>query len=77
MGGDMRHRSRLARRQRSELRWIGQPARRGIRLEGRPACVTHPQLTADPGSTGINGVAGPAVAWLMIFEQMQHVLGTQ
>jgi hypothetical protein len=77
MGGDVRHRSRLARRQCSELRWIGHPARRGIRPESRSACVTHTHLTADPGSTGIDGVTGPAVTWLMIFEQMQHVLGAQ
>jgi hypothetical protein len=77
MGGDVRHRSRLARRQCSELRWIGHPARRGIRLESRSACVTHTHLTADPGSTDIDSVAGPAVTWLMILEQMQHVLGAQ
>ncbi len=51
MGGDMSHRGRLARRQCSELRWIGHPARRGIRLEGRAVCVTHAHLSADPGST--------------------------
>ncbi|HZM81654.1 MAG TPA: hypothetical protein VFC19_38525 [Candidatus Limnocylindrales bacterium] len=70
MGGDVRHRSRLARRQCSELRWIGHPARRSIRLESRSACVTHTYLTADPGSTGIDSVAGPAVTWLMVLEQM-------
>jgi hypothetical protein len=77
MGGDVRYRSRLARRQCSELRWIGHPARRGIRLESRSARVTHTHLTADPGSTEIDSVAGPAVTWLMILEQMQHVLGAQ
>jgi hypothetical protein len=77
MGGDVSHRSRLARRECSELRWIGHPARRGIRLESRSACVTHTHLTADPGSTDIDSVAGPAVSWLMILEQMQHVLGAQ
>jgi hypothetical protein len=77
MGGDVSHRSRLARRQCSEPRWIGHPARRGIRLECRSACVTHKHLTADPGSTGIDGVAGTAVTWLIILEQMQHVLGAQ
>jgi hypothetical protein len=77
MGGDVRHRSRLARRQCSELRRIRHPARRGIGLEGRLACVTHTHLTADPASTGIDSVAGPAVTWLMILEQMQHVLGAQ
>jgi hypothetical protein len=77
MGGDVSHRNRLARRQCSELRWIGHPARRGIRLESRSACVTHTHLTADPGSTDIDSVAGPAVTWLMILEQMQHVLGAQ
>jgi hypothetical protein len=75
MGGDVRHRGRLACRQCSELRCIGHPARRRIRLESRSACVTHPHLTACPGSTSIDSVAGPAVTWLMIFEQMQHVLG--
>lgn len=77
MGGDVSHRDRLARRQCSELRWIGHPARRGIRLESRSVCVTHRHLTADPGSTDIDSVAGPAVTWLMILEQMQHVLGAQ
>jgi hypothetical protein len=77
MGGDVRHRSRLARRECSELRWIGHPARRGIRLESRTAGVTHTHLTADPGPTDIDSVARPAVAWLMILEQMQHVLGAQ
>jgi hypothetical protein len=77
MGGDVSHRSRLARRECSELRWIGHPARRCIRLESRSACVTHTHLTADPGSTDINSVAGPAVSWLMILEEMQHVLGAQ
>jgi hypothetical protein len=75
MGGDVRHCSRLAGRQCSELRWIGHPARRGIRLECRGACITHPHLAADPGSTEIDGIAGPTVTWLMILEQMQHVLG--
>jgi hypothetical protein len=68
MGRDVRHRSRLARRQCSELRWIGHPARRGIRPKSRSACVTHPHLTADPGSTGIDSVAGSALIWLMVFE---------
>ena len=77
MGRDVRHRGRLARRQCSELRWIGHPARRGIRPKSRSACVTHTHLTADPGSTGIDSVARPAVIWLMIFEQMQYVLGAQ
>jgi hypothetical protein len=77
MRGDVRHRRRLARRQCSKLRWIGHPARRGVRLESRSACLTHTHLTADPGSTEIDSVAGPAVTWLMILEQMQHVLGAQ
>jgi hypothetical protein len=77
MGGDVSHRNRLARRQRGELRWIGHPARRGIRRESRSVCVTYAHLTADPGSADIESVAGPAVTWLMILEQMQHVLGTQ
>ena len=77
MGGDVSHRNRLARRQCSELRWIGHPAGRGIGPEGRPMCVTHTHLTADPGPAGIDSLAGPAVTWLMILEQMQHVLGAQ
>jgi hypothetical protein len=77
VGGDVRHRSRLARRQCSELRWIGHPARRGIRLESRSACVTHTHLTANPGSTHIDSIAGPAVTRVMILEQMQHVLGAR
>jgi hypothetical protein len=77
VGGDVSHRSRLPRRECSELRWIGHPARRGIRLESRSACVTHTHLTADPGSTDIDSVAGPAITRLMILEQMQHVLGAQ
>jgi hypothetical protein len=77
LGGDVSHRNRLARRQCSEFRWIGHPARRGIRLEGRSVCVTHPHLTADPGSNDIDSVARPAVTWLMILEQMEHVLGAQ
>jgi len=75
MGGDVRHRGRLARRQRSELSWIGHLAGRGIRQEGCPARVTHAHLTADPGSAGIDGLAGRAVTRLMILEQVQHVLG--
>ena len=77
MGGDVSHRNRLARRECSELRWIGHPAGRSIRLESRSVCVTHAHLAADPGSTDIDSVAGPAVTWLMILEQMQHVLGAQ
>jgi hypothetical protein len=77
MSGDVSHRNRLARRECGELRWIGHPARRGIRLESRSACITHTHLTADPRSTDIDRVAGPAVTWLMILEQMQHVLGAQ
>jgi hypothetical protein len=77
MGGDVSHRNRLARRQCSELRWIGHPAGRGIRLESRSVCVTHPHLTADPGSTDIDGFARPAVTWLTILEQVQHVLGAR
>ena len=77
MGGNMSHGNRLPRRQGSELRRIGHAASRGIRLESRSVCVTHTHLTADPGSTDIDSVAGPAVTWLMILEQMQHVLGAQ
>jgi hypothetical protein len=77
MGGDVSHRNRLARRQCSELRWIGHPTGCGSRPESRSVCVTHTHLTADPGSTGIDSLAGPAVTWLMILEQMQHVLGAQ
>ena len=75
MGGDVSHRNRLARREYSELRRIGYPARRSIRLECRSACITHTNLTADPGSADIDGVARPAFTWLIILEQMQHVLG--
>jgi hypothetical protein len=39
--------------------------------------VTHTHLAANPGSTDVDGLAGPPVSWLMIFEQMQHVLGAQ
>jgi len=77
MGGDVSHRNRLTRRQCSELRWIGYPAGRGIRPESRWVCVTHTHLTADPGSTDIDSLAGPAVTWLMVLEQMQHVLGAK
>lgn len=77
MGGDVSHRNRLPRRECSELHWIGHFARRGIRLESRSVCVTHPHLTADPGLTDIDSVAGAAVTWLMILEQMEHVLGAQ
>jgi hypothetical protein len=77
MGGDVSHRNRLTGRQCSELRWIGHPAGRGIRPESRLVCVTHRHLTADPGSTDIDSLAGPAVTWLMILEHMQHVLGAQ
>lgn len=55
MGGDVSHRNRLARRQCSELRWIGHPAGRGIRPESRSVCLTHTHLTADPGSTDRSG----------------------
>jgi hypothetical protein len=77
MCGNVRHRGGLARRQCCELRWVGHPARRGIGLESRLACITHTHLTANPRSTEIDSVAGPAVSWLMILEQMQHVLGAQ
>jgi hypothetical protein len=77
MGGHVRHGSRLARRQCSELRWIGHPTRRSIRAESRLACIAHTHLTADPGATGIDSVARPAIIWLLIFEQMQYVLGAQ
>lgn len=75
MGGDVSHRNRLARRQRGEPRCIGQPAPRGIRPEGGLVRITHTHLAADPGATDIDGLAGPAVTWLMILEQRQHVLG--
>lgn len=77
VGGDVRHRGRLARRQRGELDWIGHLAGRGVRPESRLACVAHPHLTADPGPAGVDGLAGPAVSWLMALEQGQHVLGAQ
>lgn len=77
MSGDVSHRSRLARRQRSELRRTGHPAGRGIGPESRPACVTHAHLAADPGPAGTDGLAGPAVPWLVILEQVQHVPGAQ
>jgi len=84
MGGDVSDRNRLARRQRSELGWIGHPAGRRVRLECLLECLTHAHLTADPGSTDVDpgstdvdSLAGPAVTWLMILEQMQHVLNAQ
>jgi hypothetical protein len=77
MGGDMSHRNRLTCRKCSELRWIRHPAGRGIRPESRCVCVTRTRFTANPCSTDIDSVAGPAVTWLMIFEQVQHVLGAQ
>lgn len=77
VSGDVSHRNRLSRRQGRKLHRIGHPARRGIRLESRLMGVPHPHLTADPGSTDADGVARPAVTWLMSLEQMQHVLGTQ
>ncbi len=61
VGGDVSHRNRLARRQRGELRWIGHPAGGGVRPERRSTCVTHPHLTADPGSTDVDGLARSAV----------------
>ena len=75
MGGDVSHRNRLARRQGGELRRVRHPARRGIRLESRPVRITHGHLTADPCPTDTDGVAWPAVTWLVLLEQMQHVLG--
>ncbi len=77
MGGDVSHRNRLASRECSELRRIRHPASRGIGLESRPVGDTHTHLAADPGTTDIDSIAGPAVTWLMILEQMQHVLGAQ
>jgi hypothetical protein len=77
MGSDVSYRNCLARRQCSELRWIGHPAGSGIRPEGRLVCVTHTHLSADPGSTDIDSFAGSTVSWLMFLEQMQHVLGAQ
>jgi hypothetical protein len=77
MGGDVSHRNRLARRQCGELRWIGHPAGRGVRLESGSVCVTHTHLTVDPGPADIDSLAGSALTWLMILEQMQHVLGAQ
>ena len=74
MCGDVRHRGRLACRQRGELRWIGHLAGSGVRPEGRLACVAHTYLAADPGAAGIDSLARPAVTWLLILEQMQHVL---
>jgi hypothetical protein len=61
MGGDVCDRNRLAGRQRGELRRLGHPAGRGIRLEGRSVCVAHAHLTADPGATYLEGVTGSAV----------------
>jgi hypothetical protein len=77
MGGDVSHRSRLARRQCSELRRTGHPAGRGIGPQSRPACVTRAHLAADPGPAGTDSLAGRAVTWLLILEQMQHVPGAQ
>ena len=70
----MSHRNRLARRQCRDLR-VGHPTGRGIRLEGRSVRGTHGYLTADPGTTGLEGLAGPAVTRLTILEQWQHVRG--
>ena len=77
MGGNMSHGNRLPRRQGSELRRIGHAASRGIRLERRSMCVTHAHLTTDPSSTDIDSLVGPAVTWLLMLEQMQHMLGAQ
>jgi hypothetical protein len=77
MGGDVSDSNRLARRQCSELRWIGHPAGRGIRPESRSVGVTHTHLAADPGPADIDSLTGPAVTWLLVLEQMQHVLGAQ
>ena len=52
-------------------------AGRGIRPESSTVCVTRTHFTADPGSTDIDSLAGPAVTRLMILEQMQHVFGAQ
>lgn len=77
VGGDVGHRNRLARRQCGELHWIGHPARRGIGLESLVVCFAHAHLAANPGATNLDGVAGPAVTWLMVLEQRQHVLGAE
>jgi hypothetical protein len=71
------HSRSLARRQRGELRRIGHLAGRRVRQESRLARVTHPQLAADPGPAGVDGLTGPAVARLVILKQVQHVLGAQ
>ena len=75
MGGDVSHRNRLARRQGRELRRVGHPTGRGIRLEGRLVGVTHRDLTADPGPPGLEGLSRTVVTRLTILEQGQHVVG--
>ena len=77
MGGDVSHRNRFGPPTVQRTSLDRASAGRGILPESRSVCVTHMHLTADPGSTGIDSLAGPAVAWLMILEQMQHVLGAQ
>lgn len=77
MGGDVSHRNRLARRECRELRRIGHAPGCGIRLEGRSVRLTHGHLTAAPGSTDLEGLSGPAVIWLTVLEQWQHVLGAR
>lgn len=76
MSGNVGHRNRLARRQRSELRRIGPLAGCGVRPESRLVRVSHPHLAADPGPADSDSLTGPAVTWLLILEQIQHVLGT-
>ena len=76
MGGDMVHHGRLASRQCSELRWVGHPARSGIGLESPWRASPHrtsPRIQARPRSRASRG----RLSWLLILEQMQHVLGAQ
>ena len=54
---------------------ISKSACRGIRGERCSPGLAHTYLASDPGATNVDGLARSAVARLVLFEQVQDMLG--
>lgn len=74
---DVRHRRGLSRGEGGELSRIRQSTCRGIGGERCLPGIGHPHLAPDPGATSLDGLAWSAIAWLVLFEQVQDVLGAK
>jgi hypothetical protein len=58
-----------------ELGRISKSTCRGIRGERCSPGLAHTCLASDPGATNVDGVARSAVARLVLFEEVEDVLG--